>query len=582
MEKTKIDLELEKLIKRFALKNALEFKGKASAGAVIGKVLSVRKDLRERAKEVGLIVKKIVEEINLLSYQEQERAFEEFRPLSEKEKKREEKKNLPPLKNAEKGVVMRFAPSPSGPLHIGHTRACILNDEYVKRYGGEFILRLEDTNPKNIEIEAYQMIQEDLDWLGVEYHKVVIQSERMELYHHWAERLLEIEKAYVCDCDVEFWRKRKLEKKACPHRNSPSEENLSRWEKMLEGDYREGEASFVIKTNLHDPNPALRDFVGMRIVETPHPRTGDIYRVYPLYNFSVAIDDHLLGVTHVLRGKDHLNNTFRQKYIYKYLGWKEPEFYHYGWVSIPEVELKTSNIKKKIKNKEYTGWDDVRLGSLAALRKRGIQPEALREYWKKVGMNPIDIKFSWKTLFSYNRNLIDKKANRYFFTAGPKKMKIFGKEALRARAPLHPDFPERGFRELVLKGNAGGEEGFVFLFIDEKDFEEIKSEIEKGSYLLRLKDLCNIVVEAVTPAQEVKAKYAGNDLSVLKRGVKIIHWTPPDSLPCTVNMPDGRIVEGVVEPLILKEKSEIVQFERFGFVRFEKRDKKVEAFYAHR
>jgi len=592
-EKPATTAELEKLIRRFALQNAVEFNGTASPGAVVGKVLGARKELRCKAKEIGPLVAGIVKDVNALTLGEQVKEFEEFREEAAREKakkahEREAKKGLPPLENAEDGVVMRFAPSPSGPLHIGHTRACILNDEYVKRYGGEFILRLEDTNPKNIELDAYDMIREDLDWLGVGYDKVIIQSDRMELYYEHARRLLEMECAYVCDCDVEFWRSRKLEMKACPHRGTLAQENLGRWEMMLDGTYNEGEASFVVKTDLEDPNPALRDFVGARIVEGAHPRTSDRFRVYPLYNFSVAIDDHLMKITHVLRGKDHLNNTYRQNYVYRYFEWEEPEFYHYGWVSIPDVELKTSNIKKKILNDEYTGWGDVRLGTLQALKQRGIMPEALRSYWKEVGMNPIDISFSWETLFAYNRSLIDPVANRYFFTADPRKVRITVDHDLEGKAPLHPDFPERGFRHHSLKRVGEGGGSYVVVYIDASDFQAIMRKSGKGKAVkLRLKDLCNIKVDELGEA-ELHGSYLGNDLSIIKTGVPIIHWTPPGSLKCELYKADGKMVDGAVEPSILNEKKELVQFERVGFVRIEKaagsknRGAFIKAFYAHR
>ena len=585
--------ELGKLIRRFALQNAVEFNGTASPGAVVGKVLGARKELRSRAKETGSLVAKIVKDVNALSPGEQAREFEEFREETSREKakkahEREAKKGLPPLENAEDGVVMRFAPSPSGPLHIGHTRACILNDEYVKRYGGTFILRLEDTNPKNIELSAYDMIQEDLDWLGVGYDKVIIQSDRMEIYYEHARRLLEMGHAYVCDCDVESWRSRKLEKKACPHRGTPAQENLGRWERMLDGTYNEGAASFVVKTDLEDPNPALRDFVGARIVEGAHPRTSDRFRVYPLYNFSVAIDDHLMDITHVLRGKDHLNNTYRQKYVYRYFDWVVPEFYHYGWVSIPNIELKTSNIKKKILDGEYTGWSDVRLGTLQALKQRGIMPGALRSYWKEVGMNPIDISFSWETLFAYNKTLIDPVANRYFFTANPKKVKIFVDHDLEGRAPLHPDFPGRGFRHMTLKRVGVAGRSCVVVFIDERDFQIIKKKFSKSNAVkLRLKDLCNIEVDGIG-VDELYGSYLGNELSLIKTGAPIIHWTPPGSLSCELYKADGEMLGGAVEPSILHEQEDIVQFERVGFVRIEKvvasKNEKahIKAFYAHR
>ena len=180
---------------------------------------------------------------------------------------------------------MRFAPGPSGPLHIGHSRAAILNDEFVKRYGGRFILRLEDTNPMKILPEAYTMIPEDMSWLGTTVHQVVRQSDRFGIYLEHARRIIELGGGYVCTCPVEKWRSLKERNRACPHRDQDPDKQLAEWERMLDGTYREGEASLMIKTDLGHPNPAVRDFVAMRIMDHPHPRTGDRFRVYPLYNF---------------------------------------------------------------------------------------------------------------------------------------------------------------------------------------------------------------------------------------------------------------------------------------------------------
>ncbi len=582
--------ELETLIRKYALQNAIDFKGRANPGAVIGKVMREQKELRSKAKELGALVGRLVAEVNALSPEEQTRAFETFAKemaLAREEKARaraeEREKGLPELAKVGKGgVVMRFAPSPSGPLHIGHTRACILNDEYVKRYGGKFILRLEDTNPGNIDLSAYELIPKDLDWLGVKYHEIVIQSDRLEIYYEYATKLLVQEAAYVCECDVEDWRSLKEQKLPCPHRDTPAEENLARWEKMLDGSYDQGEASMVVKTKLDDPNPALRDFVAARISLTSHLKTGEKYRVYPLYNFSVAIDDHLLGVTHVLRGKDHLNNTHRQKYVYDYLGWEQPEFYHYGWVSIPDTELKTSNIKKKIITGEYTGWNDVRLGTLQALKQRGISPFALRKYWQEVGMNPIDIKFSWETLFAHDKTFIDQGANRYFFTADPRPLEIQVEQALHEKAPLHPQFPERGFREMDLLPLPGETGSCVTVNIAAGDLELLEERFQKeGGLKTRLKDLGNVELEAIS-GEGARGRYIGNDPKIRKEGAQIIHWTPLDSLPCEVAMPDGEIVRGLVEPGILDEESEMVQFERFGYVRVEKEEKRVRAYFTHK
>ncbi|MEM3059565.1 MAG: glutamate--tRNA ligase [Methanomassiliicoccales archaeon] len=555
------------IVRKYALQNAVFFNGKADVKAVIGKVLAEQPELKKNAKEIAAIVTTEIQKINELSLEEQRRELESIDPtLLEKKVRGEREHLLPDLPGAKEGkVVMRFAPGPSGPLHIGHTRVAILNDEYVKRYNGTFINRIEDTNPEKIDPEAYDMIREDLDWLGVRVHQTVIQSSRMELYYDIARQLIDMGKAYVCTCPVESWRKLKENGKPCPHRELPKEIQHEEFDRMLSGFYPEEKAILVVKTDLDHPNPAIRDFVGLRIVDSvPHPLTGTRYRVYPMMNFSVAIDDHFLGMTHVFRGKDHLNNTQRQEYIFRYFGWKLPWYHHYGLVSVPDLLLKTSYIAKGIKKGEYSGWDDVRLGTVRALKRRGISPESIRQYWLECGIKDVDIHFSWETLYSLNKQFVDPLANRYFFVWDPVLVSICGVDELESHAPFHPDHPDRGIRHMMLKGSP------IRIYLTKTDLESIKW---KGR--LRLKDLCNVHLN------ETVAQYTGNDLSILKEGVKIVHWVPEYGKRATILMPDGSKKEGYAEPILPQDVGRVVQFERFGFVKIESIDPEITAVFTH-
>lgn len=546
--------------RKHALINAVEHSGKASWKAVIGKLIAEFPDLKKSVKSIMEEVKKIVDEINEMNIEEMKEVLEMEYGYVGKEKKKKEMK-LPPLENADKNVVMRFAPGPSGPLHIGHTRAAILNDEYVKMYNGKFVLRFEDTAPKRVNIDAYKMIEEDLTSLEVKVHERIVQSDRFEIYYDFMRKLIHDGHAYVCTCNADDWRKMKMKMIPCPHRDSSIEDNIERWEEMLEGRFGEGEAVAVVKTNIKHRNPAIRDFVGMRIDTTPHPLKGDRYIVYPLMNFAVAIDDHLLGLTHVLRGKDHLNNTYRQEYIFKFFGWRMPKYIHYGRVKIEGPVLKTSLMLEGIKNGLYRGWDDVRLGTVRALLRRGIKPQAIRRYWINVGTKDVDIVFSWENLYSYNKEIIDDSANRYFFVREPKRLDIDGVDKLISHAPLHPNHPERGKRKTIIERD-------VYVYVSEED-------MPKKDEMIRLKDMCNLIMK------DGRAEYAGNDLSVVKRGVKIIHWVPPMSLKAKVLMPSGEIIEGLAEMSIRNEVENIIQLERFGFVRVECINDEVSMVFCH-
>ena len=555
---------VESLIRKYALQNAVFFKGKANPKAIVGKILGECPEYRTKVQEITETINAIVADVNAMDPEAQKKALEEIDPSMLVKEKKERKYELPDLENVDGKVVMRIAPGPSGPLHIGHTRVSILNDEYVKRYGGTLMCRFEDTNPEKIDPDAYDMIPEDLDWLGVKVHKTVTQSDRFEIYYDYSRKLIEMGHGYVCTCDADHWRELKEQKKACPCRDLSVEEQLERFDRFMSGGYKEGEAIAVIKTAIDHPNPAIRDFVALRLVDHPHPLTGNKYIAYPMMNLSVAIDDHLLGMTHVIRGKDHLNNTFRQEYIYDYFGWKKPVFHHYGLVNIPDTVLKTSLIKQSIKAGEYSGWDDVRTGTVRALKRRGIRPEAIRRYWVESGIKPIDIQFSWDNLFAMNRDVIDTDANRYFFVQDPVRYDIEGVDEIVGKAPLHPDHPERGNREYRIDGPKT-------VFISSED-----SVTFKDAGKIRLKDLCNI--DYATPA-----KYSGTDVSILKKGFRAVQWVGRDSTEGRILMPDGTVLNGLVENAILNEKNDMVQFERIGFARLENRDpKSFTAVFAHR
>jgi glutamyl-tRNA synthetase len=353
----------------------------------------------------------------------------------------------------------------------------------------------------------------------------------------------------------------KNQEKPCPHRELPTETQLLEWDKMLAGNYDHGEASLMVKTDITHPNPAVRDFVGLRInKEIPHPRTGDRYSIYPVYNFSVAIDDHLMGCTHILRGKDHLNNTYRQEYIYDYLGWEKPSFIHYGFVSIPDVLLKTSSIRQQIDQGSFSGWDDIRLGTFRALKRRGFDPQSLRDYWTEVGIGQVDIKFSFENLYSYNKKIIDPVSNRYFFVADPVEVELLTDSALEGSAPKHPADPDRGTRDFKVEPV----DGKVPLLVQKEDVE-----LAGTGQLIRLKDLCNVVLEEKKDGT-YKAEYQGNDPEPLKGTGRIFQWLPKQaSISSSLLMPDGGIRKGKVENAILQEELDTVQFERMCFARIE-------------
>ncbi|MEM3153785.1 MAG: glutamate--tRNA ligase family protein, partial [Candidatus Bathyarchaeia archaeon] len=309
MSQIRNDAELKETIRKFALLNAIKHDGKAQTGPVLGKVLAENPELRARARDLTALVKEVIDEVNSLPLSDQMRIVEEKWPETLAKEKVEEEKKLPPLPNVDKyrQVVTRFSPNPDCVLHLGSARAIVLCYEYARMYNGKFILRFEDTDPKlkRPVLEFYDRIREDLEWLECKPDEEYIQSDRVPIYYEYAEKLLGDGNAYVCTCQPQAFREKVLAQKPCPCRDSPPEEHLERWHRMLEGLYKEGDVVVRIKTDLTHPNPAVRDWPALRVIDIekyPHPRVGAKYRVWPLYNFACGLDDHLMGVTHIIRG----------------------------------------------------------------------------------------------------------------------------------------------------------------------------------------------------------------------------------------------------------------------------------------
>lgn len=567
----------EDVVLKHVLKNAFDFQGRANPQVVLGMVLKENPELKKNVPGVLSKISDAIKKVENLPPEKIKMQLQEMAPnlLEKKEEKREGP--LKPLLNAKKGeVVVRIAPSPSGPLHIGHAYGVSLNYEYAKMYGGKLILRIEDTNPENIYEPAYKLIERDAQWLtenGVS--QVIVQSSRLGIYYDYAEKLVEMGKAYVCTCEAEEWRKLKNDGQACPCRSLEKKENLLRYARMF-NEYAEGEAVLRLKTDISHKNPAMRDFAILRINEHIHPKTGKEQRVWPLMLYSVAIDDHELGVTHVLNGKDHADNATKERMIMDYFGWKHPEYQHWGRINFEGFELSTSKTRLAIEQNQYQGWEDLRLPFLPALRKRGYQPGAFRKYALEIGLSLNDKTVSteefWKSIDAFNREIVEPLADRYFFIDDPKEIKISGALQKKAELDLHPDYPARGKRLLQAKGN---------FWISGSDL----AKLAEGK-LHRLMDYGNLEVV------RGKFNFVSEDYEEFKSSSKkgiIVHWLPaePELPDVEVQFDNGSVVSGKGEEGLKKIKlGAIVQLERRYFAALtskgDKDKKKIVLAYLHR
>jgi glutamyl-tRNA synthetase len=548
----------EEFIRKHAVANRLKF-GKADSKAVFGQVLAALPEARKDVKGIMERVNKIVSEINSMS-------DSDLKSIGVEEKKgHEERIQELNLKEVPKPLVMRFAPNPNGPATIGSARGMVVNSVLAKKYGGKYILRFDDTDPrtKRPMIEAYTHYIEDCKWLDAVPDEVYIASDRIEKYYEHAEKLIRLGGAYVCFCSQEKFKDLKDNAKACPDRDRNPDQNLVLWKEMLAGKFKEGEAVLRIKTDIQHKNPAIRDWVGFRIIIEDHPRIGKKYVVWPMLDFESAIEDQLLGVTLIIRGIDLMDSEERQKYIYDYFGWTYPKTLHWGRVGLEEFgKFSTSMIKKAIAEGQFSGWDDPRLPTLMAVRRRGIQPETIRKTMINLGLGENDVSLSMETIFAENRKILDPKVNRYFFVADPVKLTIKGAPNMDVKVPLHPSFKDLGVRESKFTGE---------IYISREDSKALMI-----GEVIRFMNLFNAKITKT--GEYFEAEYiAGKILDVKK-----LSWVS-DHVDAELVMPE-EVIKGICEKSSLNTKvGDMVQLERVGFARLDrKEDNKLVFYFGHR
>ena len=558
--------ELKILIRKHALANAIKFNGKTNPGAVISRVIGENPELKKNMNSIKFEVDEIVSEINEIPAIDQLKELKEKFPQMLEKKEKEKKDELKELDKVDlkKGVIMRFAPSPSGPMHIGHAVIGGITSLYVKKYGGKFILRIEDTNSDNIDPNAYDLLPKDGEWIFGNVTEVWIQSDRMQHYYDYAKKFLELGVCYVCTCSQESFKKLIDNKEECPCRNLSVEENMKRWKRMFdkENGFKEGEAVLRFKSDITHKNPAMRDFPLARINDSVHPRQGHKYRVWPLMNLSVFVDDVEAGMTHIIRAKEHASNAQRQELMYRALGITDlPETYFLGRYNFDGLELSCSKTKARIKTGEFWGWDDIRIPFLQALKRKGYQPEAFRKYTKHNGLSPVDKTIPaeefFKIINAFNKDIIDKRSRRLFFLHDYEKIIIEGSPHQNLRLKSHPDDESFGYRDLEVEAD---------FLLQKSDLKELKD-----GELYRLMDCLNF--------RKNNGVFTFDSLDYDKfKGVgkKIMHFLPAyGNIDVEILMDDATTIKGVAEHSIKDLKiGDIVQFERFGFARLDSIDNK--------
>ncbi len=564
------EINLEKEIKIAALENAVKFNGKANQGAVIGKLFSLDASLKSQMKEIAPMIGKLLSQINSMEPSAQHDMLNELAPNLEAEKaqlkkdRKEKRSELPELRGAEMGkVITRMPPGPSKYLHIGHAISMGINYLYSKMYDGKCVLRFDDTNPDAEKQEFVESIMDDLkNYLEFEADEVIFASDNIPKLIKMADDLVSQDKAYICNCPSENISLNRREMKTCSHRELSIDENKRIWDEMKKGNDEFSHYILRLKIDMEHKNAVMRDPAIFRVVTTPHYRQGDKFKVWPLYDFESAIMDGIIGTTNVLRSNEFDMRIELHEYIVDLFGLPKSNYKHYGRSSITGATTKGREIRALIDSGDYLGWDDPRLVTLKALKRRGIVRDAIINLVKKAGLSKSNTNIDFDVISAENRKILDKTAKRFFLIENKVEVSINGSPEKELIIPMHPEM-DLGTRTFYLNSE---------FLINKKDYDDI-SEGE----LIRLIDAVNFK----------DFEFDSEDFEDYKgKGDKIIHFLPNDPeqiVNVEVRMPDNTLLNCVAEKAIETLKiGDVIQFQRFGFCRLDAvEDGKFKFWYTH-
>ncbi len=556
--------EIKSLVRKLALKNALEHDGKARSDTVVAKIMGQRPELRKEAKSLISEISVIVNDVNKLSTNDQKAELEGSAPELLVQEKKEEKGALPLLPNAIMGaVVTRFPPEPNGYPHIGHAKAVVIDEEYAKMYNGKLILRFDDTNPLKEKLEYYDAIREGIEWLGVKPQRVKNTSDDMELLYDYAKKMIEIDGAYVCTCAMDTIKENRKNGMVCGCRSSDRTHNLERWEKMF-NEYKPNQAVVRYRGDMKSENTVMRDPTLFRIIDGEHSLKGNKYRVWPTYDFAASIEDSADGVTHAMRTKEYeLRNELYYAIIDR-LQIRKPLMLEFSRLEFDGMPVSKRKIRPLIDQGLVKSWDDPRMPTLAALRRRGLLPEAIREFVLTLGFTKADTKPSFDVLESINRRMIDPLSIRLFFVSEPVILHVSNAPKTLVKIKNHPD-KDMGIREISANDT---------FYISGSDAAKLKQGSE-----VRLIDLYNVKIDHAED-KIISGSFSGEEL---KENVPKVQWVSKnDAVQMSVMVPKAlfigeeynqnslEIIKGHVESYASKLKlGERVQFVRFGFCRID-------------
>jgi glutamyl-tRNA synthetase len=554
-----------------ALFNALKHDSDPQVGAIMGPLMGENPEFREHGDEIPEVIGPVVGQIGSMSTAERRDRLEELDPdlVAELDAEDEaDEHDLPDLPNADDydDIRLRAAPNPNGPWHLGHARMPSVIGTYKERYDGAFVVRFDDTDPetKRPDLDAYDEILDAIQYLGFEPDEVIRASDRLETYYDHARELIDLGGAYTCSCPQGEFSDMKNSGEACPHRDKDPETTREEFEAMMDGEYSAGEKVLRVKTDIEHKNPALRDWVAFRMIDTPHPREeASEYRCWPMLDFQSGIDDHLTGISHIIRGIDLQDSAKRQRFVYDYFDWEYPEVIHWGHVQVDayDVSMSTSTIKEQIEAGELDGWDDPRAPTLASLRRRGIRGQAIVDAMVGLGTSTSNVDLAMSSIYANNRDMIDEDTDRAFLVRDGERFVVEGGPDA-GHPPVHPNHEDRGERDIPV-------DEAVLLEPDDAPADGERVWLKGYGPVRREGDAL---------------EFTDDDIDVVRDGdVDVIHWVPADeSQPLRLRTMDGD-VSGHAEPGITDyDPDAMVQFERIGFARIDRHeDDETVAYYAH-
>ena len=567
--------ELKTEIRKMALQNAFEHGGETRDKIILGKILGAKPEFRSKVKEISVDISEIVSSVNKLSSAQQEKEIKENFPeiLAPKEKIKE-REGLPELKDAIYGkVITRFPPEPNGYPHIGHAKAAIINSEYAKMYGGKFILRMDDTNPEAERMEYHAAIKVGLEWLGIKFDTIKSTSDDMEIFYEKGVELINSGNAYICTCKRENISKNRRERKACKCSKRDVENNKKDWGKMNDK-FKPGDAVVRFRGDIKADNAVMRDPVLFRIIEGKHYTLGEKYRIWPSYDMAVAIEDSIDGVTHAFRSKEFELRKELIDAILDALNMRKPAQDFFSRLEFKGMPISKRIIKPLIEEGKVSWYDDPRLPTLEALKRRGIKPEAIRKFIMSLGLTKANTLAPFDSLEAFNRKFVDANSIRLFMVKNAKKLLVKNMPISFVEIPNHP-VNDMGKRTIAIDQN---------FYISGEDAQSIKKDTQ-----IRLLGLGNIKItkHGIT---ELEGEFIKDGE---KTDIPKIQWVAQKTahkikiiIPKTLFNGDEFNEDSLeerdvyTEPhyLQLKEGEEI-QFVRFGYCR---KDSQNQAIFTHK